>query len=91
MQDLDRPYRGRRLTWQQFYELRPDRKPANDNSPGWRAWESFPRPATRLAQNFDDDFGRSGTNHVDRVCRSPGQIDDALADIRPAVINSDDD
>lgn len=31
MQDLDRPYRGRRLTWAQFYELRPDRRPANDN------------------------------------------------------------
>lgn len=31
MQDLDRPFRGRRLTWQQFYELRPDLKPANDN------------------------------------------------------------
>lgn len=31
MQDLDRPFRGRRLTWQQFYELRPDRRPANDN------------------------------------------------------------
>ena len=31
MQDLDRPFRGRRLTWHQFYELRPDRRPENDN------------------------------------------------------------
>lgn len=31
MQDLDRPFRGRRLTWAQFYDLRPDRRPANDN------------------------------------------------------------
>jgi hypothetical protein len=26
-----RPYRGRRLTWEQFYALRPDLRPANDN------------------------------------------------------------
>lgn len=31
--DNDRPYRGRRLTWAEFYQLRPDRKPANDNEP----------------------------------------------------------
>ncbi len=28
-----RPYRGRRLSWREFYQLRPDRRPAaaNDN------------------------------------------------------------
>lgn len=26
-----KPFRGRRLTWQQFYALRPDLRPANDN------------------------------------------------------------
>lgn len=26
--DTDRPYRGRRITWA---EMRPDRRPANDN------------------------------------------------------------
>jgi hypothetical protein len=31
MQEPDRPFRGRRLTWQQFFEVRPDRRPANDN------------------------------------------------------------
>lgn len=29
--DNDRPYRGRRMTWQEFWQMRPDRKPANDN------------------------------------------------------------
>ena len=29
--DNDKPYRGRRLTWREFYELRPDLRPANDN------------------------------------------------------------
>ncbi|WP_163269649.1 hypothetical protein [Chelativorans alearense] len=27
-----RPYRGRRITWEEFYALRPDLRPANDNS-----------------------------------------------------------
>lgn len=27
----DRPYRGRRLTWGEFYRIRPDLRPANDN------------------------------------------------------------
>ncbi|QYO75326.1 hypothetical protein [Devosia salina] len=27
----DRPFRGRRMTWQEFWQLRPDRRPANDN------------------------------------------------------------
>lgn len=35
--DTDRPYRGRRLTWAEFYALRPDRRPANDNRPVERA------------------------------------------------------
>ena len=26
-----RPYRGRRVSWEEFYSLRPDLKPANDN------------------------------------------------------------
>lgn len=26
-----RPSRGRRLSWEEFYLLRPDRRPANDN------------------------------------------------------------
>jgi hypothetical protein len=31
----DRALRGRRLTWWEFYRLRPDRRPmaANDNAP----------------------------------------------------------
>lgn len=29
--DVDRPYRGRRMSWAEFYALRPDRRPANDN------------------------------------------------------------
>lgn len=29
--DSSRPYRGRRLSWAEFYQLRPDLKPANDN------------------------------------------------------------
>lgn len=27
----DRPYRGRRLSWREFYALRPDLKADNDN------------------------------------------------------------
>ena len=29
--DIDRPYRGRRLSWREFYALRPDLKADNDN------------------------------------------------------------
>ena len=29
----DRPYRGRRLSWAELYQIRPDLKPANDNAP----------------------------------------------------------
>jgi|EndMetStandDraft_9_1072997.scaffolds.fasta_scaffold361248_1 hypothetical protein len=29
--DCTRAYRGRRLSWQEFYAQRPDLKPANDN------------------------------------------------------------
>ncbi|MBP1848487.1 hypothetical protein J2046_006783 [Rhizobium petrolearium] len=29
--DTDRPFRGRRLSWEQFYAERPDLRPANDN------------------------------------------------------------
>ncbi len=36
--DADRPILGRRLTWQEFYQMRPDRRPANDNTkPGAKA------------------------------------------------------
>jgi hypothetical protein len=40
----DRALRGRRLTWQEFYQLRPDRRPvaANDNE----------RPALAPADSF---------------------------------------
>jgi len=34
--DTDRPYRGRRISWTEFYALRPDRRPANGNVPGKR-------------------------------------------------------
>jgi hypothetical protein len=27
----DRPYRGRRISWAEFYAQRPDLRPANDN------------------------------------------------------------
>ncbi|WP_172401998.1 hypothetical protein [Ensifer aridi] len=27
----ERPLHGRRLSWEEFYRLRPDLKPANDN------------------------------------------------------------
>lgn len=40
LDDLDdsaKPYRGRRMTWQEFWRLRPDRKPANDNQTATRA------------------------------------------------------
>ena len=30
--DANRPFRGRRITWTEFYELHPDRRPANDNN-----------------------------------------------------------
>ncbi len=29
--DTARPYRGRRMSWAEFYRLRPDRRPANDD------------------------------------------------------------
>ncbi len=29
--DIDRPYRGRRLSWREFYALRPDLRADNDN------------------------------------------------------------
>ena len=29
--DTDRPYRGRRISWEEFYRCRPDLRPANDN------------------------------------------------------------
>lgn len=29
--DSDRPFRGRRLSWAEFYRMRPDLRPANDN------------------------------------------------------------
>lgn len=35
--DTDRPNRGRRMTWAEFYRLRPDRRPANDNQRAARA------------------------------------------------------
>jgi hypothetical protein len=28
---FDGAYRGRRVSWKEFYELRPDLRPANDN------------------------------------------------------------
>lgn len=31
--ETDRPLRGRRLSWAEFYRLRPDLMPANDNRP----------------------------------------------------------
>ena len=31
--NTDRPYRGRRISWAEFYAMRPDRRPANDNHP----------------------------------------------------------
>lgn len=40
--DADRPILGRRLTWEQFYQMRPDRRPANDNEPIGRS--ETPRP-----------------------------------------------
>lgn len=36
-EESSRPYRGRRLSWTEFYRLRPDRKPANDNGKAGRA------------------------------------------------------
>lgn len=27
----ERPLRGRRLSWEEFYAMRPDLRPANDN------------------------------------------------------------
>lgn len=30
-QDPDRPLRGRRLSWQEFFAIRPDLKAVNDN------------------------------------------------------------
>lgn len=32
--DTDRPYRGRRISWTEFWAMRPDRRPANDNHQG---------------------------------------------------------
>jgi hypothetical protein len=32
--DSARPYRGRRMLWREFYALRPDLRPANDNGGG---------------------------------------------------------
>lgn len=29
--ETDHPFRGRRLSWAEFYALRPDLRPANDN------------------------------------------------------------
>lgn len=29
----NRAYRGRRISWREFFKIRPDRKPANDNEP----------------------------------------------------------
>lgn len=29
--ETDRPLRGRRLSWEEFYRVRPDLKPTNDN------------------------------------------------------------
>lgn len=31
--DTDRPYRGRRISWAEFWTMRPDRRPANDSDP----------------------------------------------------------
>lgn len=31
--DNDKPYRGRRMSWREFYQLRPDLRPDNDNGP----------------------------------------------------------
>lgn len=30
--DSDKPHRGRRMTWAELYQIRPDLKPANDNA-----------------------------------------------------------
>lgn len=32
-EDSDRPFLGRRLSWEEFYRMRPDRRPANENKP----------------------------------------------------------
>ncbi|MGX9572598.1 hypothetical protein [Mesorhizobium sp. f-mel] len=32
--DTDRPFRGKRLSWREFYSIRPDLRPANDNTCG---------------------------------------------------------
>jgi hypothetical protein len=29
--ETDRPFRGKRLTWEQFYKQHPHLRPANDN------------------------------------------------------------
>jgi hypothetical protein len=29
---FDGAFRGRRLSWKEFYQMRPDLRPANDNS-----------------------------------------------------------
>ncbi|RWM26901.1 hypothetical protein [Mesorhizobium sp.] len=44
----DGAYRGRRLSWQEFYALRPDLKPANDNErPGSIPQRTTDRVAVR--------------------------------------------
>lgn len=39
---LDGAHRGRRMTWAEFYKMRPDRKPANDNQQKRQASKSIP-------------------------------------------------
>lgn len=36
-EDSDRPYRGRRMSWEEFYKMRPDLRPANDDGKQERA------------------------------------------------------
>lgn len=53
----DRPLRGRRLSWEEFYELRPDLRPANDNSSD----RSRLQPNQSTLRCSGDRFG---SNHI---------------------------
>ncbi|RDE10351.1 hypothetical protein [Pelagibacterium lacus] len=41
--DSDRPFLGRRMSWEEFYKMRPDLRPANDNDD-----QSHPKKVQKL-------------------------------------------
>lgn len=53
--DTDKPYRGRRLSWREFYAMRPDLRPDNDNDDVREAEQSaiisWIRPRLRLSNS----------------------------------------